>query len=102
MPWTGSVRRAWLAASASRRRKGLAEALLDGALDDFTSADLTHTSLADADLTGVRWSLSGTIWPPGTDVKALLARSEEVEPGGVLVITRRGMAWPPAGQAPAL
>ena len=82
--------------------EGLAEALLDGALDDFTSADLTHTSLADADLTGVRWSLPGTIWPPGTDVKALLARSEEVEPGGVLVITRRGMAWPPAGQAPAL
>jgi hypothetical protein len=82
---------------------GLAEALLDGALDDFTSADLTHTSLADADLTGVRWSLSGTIWPPGTDVKALLARSEEVEPGGgVLVVTRRGMVSPFAGQAPVL
>jgi hypothetical protein len=83
--------------------EGLAEALLDGAMDDFTSADLTHTSLADADLTGVRWSLSGTIWPPGTDVKALLARSEEVEPGGgVLVVTRRGIAWPFAGQAPVL
>jgi hypothetical protein len=74
----------------------LAMALLDGAMDDFTNADLTHISLADADLTGVRWSLPGTIWPPGTDVKALLARSEEVEPGGsVLVVTRRGIAWPP-------
>jgi hypothetical protein len=83
--------------------EGLAEALLDGALDDFTSADLAHTSLADADLTGVRWSLSGTIWPLGTDVKALLARSEEVEPGGgVLVVTRRGMVSPFAGQAPVL
>jgi hypothetical protein len=76
--------------------EGLAEALLDGAMDDFTSANLTCARLADADLTGVRWSLSGTIWPPDTDVKALLARSEEVEPGsGVLVVTRWGMAWPP-------
>jgi hypothetical protein len=50
---------------------GLADALLDGALDDFTSADLTHASLA---------------------------RSEEVEPdGGVLVVTRRGMVSPFAG-----
>lgn len=82
---------------------GLAVALLDGALDDFTSADLTHTNLADADLTGVRWSRSGTIWPPWTDVKALLARSEEVEPGGgVLVVTRRGMVSPFAGQPPVL
>lgn len=76
--------------------EGLAEALLDGAMDDFTSADLTYARVADADLTGVRWSLSGTIWPPETDVKALLARSEEAEPGGgVLVVKRRGMAWPP-------
>jgi hypothetical protein len=77
---------------------GLAEALLDGAMDDFTSADLTHASLADPDLTGVRWSLSGTIWPPETDVKALLARSEQTgTSGGVLVVTRRGMAWPLRG-----
>lgn len=76
--------------------EGLAEALLNGAMDDFTSADLTYASLASANLTGVRWSLPGTIWPPETDVKALLTRSEEVEPGGgVLVITHRGMAWPP-------
>lgn len=80
----------------------LAEALLDGAMDDFTNADLTCARLAGADLTGVRWSLPGTIWPLETDVSALLARSEEVEPGGgVLVVKRRGsargaiMAWPP-------
>jgi len=72
--------------------EGLAEVLLDGAMDDFTSADLTHASLAGADLTGVRWSLSGTTWPPETDVKALLARSEKVQTGGdVLVVKRR--AW---------
>ena len=75
--------------------KGLAEALLDGAADDFTSADLTRASLAGTDLTGMRWSLSGTTWPPGTNVKALLARSEHAGPGGALVITRRGMVWPP-------
>jgi len=45
--------------------EGLAKALADGALDDFTSADLTCASLADADLAGVRWSLTGTAWPPG-------------------------------------
>lgn len=85
------------------RTEGLAEALLDGALDDFTSADLTHAGLADADMTGVRWSLSGTVWPPGTEVKVLLTRSEEVEPGGgVFVVTRRGMVSPFAGQAPVL
>jgi hypothetical protein len=78
--------------------EGLVEALLDGAMDDFTSADLTYASLADPDLTGVRWSLSGTIWPAETDVKALLARSEKVgTSGGVLVVTRRGMAWPLRG-----
>ena len=27
-------------------------------MDDFTNSDLTHASLAGADLTGVRWSLS--------------------------------------------
>jgi hypothetical protein len=78
--------------------EGLTEALLDGAMDDFTSADLTYASLADPDLTGVRWSPSGTIWPPETDVKALLARSEKVGTGGgVLVVRRRGMAWPLRG-----
>ena len=75
--------------------QGLAEALLDGAMDDFTSADLTGADLAGTDLTGVRWSLSGTAWPPGTNVKKLLGRSEQAGPGGVLVITRRGMGWPP-------
>jgi hypothetical protein len=74
--------------------EGLVEALLDGAMDDFTSADLTYASLAGTDLTGVRWSLSGTTWPPGTSVKALIRRSEQAGPG-VLVLTRRGIMWPP-------
>jgi hypothetical protein len=74
--------------------EGLAEALLDGAMDDFTSADLTYASLAGTDLTGVRWSLSGTTWPPGTSVKGLIRRSEPAGPG-VLVLTRRGILWPP-------
>jgi hypothetical protein len=72
--------------------EGLARALQDGYLDDFTSSDLSCARLADTDLTGVRWSPSGTIWPPGTDVKAILNRSESAGPGsGVLVVTRRPM-----------
>jgi hypothetical protein len=74
--------------------EGLADALLDGAMDDFTSADLRYANLAGADLTGVRWSLSGTSWPPEINVKALLARSEQVKPG-VLIVIRRGMTWAP-------
>jgi hypothetical protein len=74
--------------------QGLADAVIDGALDDFTSADLTRARLADADLTGVRWSLTGTVWPPGTDIKALLARSETY-PGDVLVLRHRGTMWQP-------
>jgi hypothetical protein len=41
-----------------------------------------------------RWSLTGTAWLPGTDIRALLARSE-AQPGGVLVLTHRGMMWQP-------
>lgn len=74
--------------------QGLAAAVADGALDDFTSADLTSAGLADADLTGVRWSLTGTTWPQGTDIKALLARSQ-TQPDGVLEFSRRGMMWQP-------
>lgn len=74
---------------------GLAQALTDGVLDEFTSADLTCANLAQADLTGVRWSLTGTAWPPGTDIKALLARSE-IHPGDVLVLRHRGTMWQPS------
>jgi hypothetical protein len=69
----------------------LAAALLDGALDDFSQADLSGVDLADIGLVGVRWSLSGTNWPPGVDVEALMRQSEETGPGsGIYVITRRG------------
>ncbi len=71
--------------------EGLAAALLEGALDDFTRADLAHTDLTGRDLTGVRWSDWGTRWPPGTDVNQLQARSREVAPGtGVYVIASPG------------
>jgi hypothetical protein len=72
-----------------QRVDGLAAALLDGALDDFTHADLADVNLSGIDLTGVRWSEAGTVWPPRTDLQALRARSREVEPG-VYEITRRG------------
>jgi hypothetical protein len=73
---------------------GLAQALTDGALDDFTNADLSRASLADADLTGVCWSLTGTAWPPGTDIRALKARSQ-AQGGGVFAFGHRGMMWQP-------
>ncbi|MBO0820662.1 MAG: hypothetical protein J2P26_07405, partial [Nocardiopsaceae bacterium] len=70
---------------------GLAAALLDGVLDDFTDADLTAANLAETDLAGVRWSVSGTRWPSGTDVDALRARSREIAPDtGVFVVEAPG------------
>ena len=66
--------------------EGLAAALLAGALDDFTRADLAHTDLSGLDLTGMRWSDWGTTWPPGTDLDTLRAQSREIG-GGVYVIT---------------
>jgi hypothetical protein len=69
--------------------EGLAAALLEGALDDFTHADLASADLAYHDLIGIRWSEWGTTWPTGTDADALRARSREVVPGvGVYEITR--------------
>jgi hypothetical protein len=61
--------------------EGLAAALLEGALDDFTRADLSQADLTGLNLVGVRWSAAGTRWPPGTDVDALRARSRKVAPG---------------------
>jgi hypothetical protein len=70
---------------------GLTEALLNGALDDFSQADLSEVDLAHVVLIGVRWSVSGTRWPPSQDVEALIQESEETEPGsGVYVITYWG------------
>ena len=70
--------------------EGLPEAVLEGALDDFTNSDLTHASLVDADLTAVRWSLSGTIWPPGTDVKALQPGQKRSSPAAALSCSLAG------------
>jgi hypothetical protein len=72
-----------------RQVEGLAPALLAGALDDFTHADLARADLAGRDLTGVRWSDRGTTWPPGTDTGELRARSREIAPG-TYEITRPG------------
>lgn len=72
-----------------RQVEGLADALLEGALDDFTHADLTRTDLAGSDMTGIRWSDRGTTWPPGTDTDGLRARSQEIAPG-IYEITRPG------------
>jgi hypothetical protein len=71
-----------------RQLDGLATALLEGALDDFTQADLSLTDIAGCDLTGIRWSDQGTTWPPGTDTDELRARSQEIAPG-TYQITRR-------------
>jgi hypothetical protein len=64
-----------------RHVDGLAAALLDGVMDDFTRADLSRVDLTGLDLTGMRWSDSGTVWPVGTDVDELRARSKQVDSG---------------------
>lgn len=69
--------------------EGLSAALLEGALDDFTHADLSLTDLAGRDLTGIRWSDQGTTWPPGIDTDELRARSQEIAPG-IYEITHGG------------
>jgi hypothetical protein len=53
--------------------------------DDFTAADLSSADLSGVDLEEVRWSLTGTRWPSGTDIEHLQRQSREVE-DGVLVI----------------
>lgn len=83
-----------------RQVEGLAGVLLEGALDDFTVADLARTDLAGRDLTGIRWSDRGTTWPPGTDVDALRARSREVA-AGVYVVTSPGEIGKTLHEAPA-
>jgi hypothetical protein len=68
---------------------GLTDALFQGALDDFSQADLSEANVAQIDMAGVRWSVSKTRWPAGLDVGAVIERSEEVTPGsGVYVIKR--------------
>jgi hypothetical protein len=72
-------------------RYDLVAALLNGALDDFSQADLSGADLAHIGLAGVRWSVSGTRWPPGLDVEALIQQSEETEPGsGIYVVKDQG------------
>jgi hypothetical protein len=61
--------------------KGVAAALLDGALDDFTQADLSGVDLAGVDLAGVRWSEQGTRWPPELDLEKLRRNSLQTPPG---------------------
>lgn len=72
-----------------RQVEGLAAALLNGALDDFTHADLARADLTGRDLAGIRWSEQGTTWPPGTDTAELRARSQQIAPG-IYEITRPG------------
>lgn len=74
------------------RIEGLAAALLNGALDDFTQADLSHGDLAGVDLTGVRWSMR-TQWPSDVDRDAVLGRSRETTPR-IGDLCDRVSAWP--------
>lgn len=67
--------------------EGLASALLRGALDDFTQADLSNTDLSSVDLNGIRWSMS-TRWPSDIDRDDLLRRSTETMPrSGIYVLS---------------
>ncbi|MFF6957590.1 hypothetical protein [Streptomyces sp. NPDC008317] len=57
-------------------------------LDDFTVTDLTSVDLRGADLTAVRWTETGTRWPPGFDLADLRSRSDESPPGSAIYVVR--------------
>lgn len=60
---------------------------VDWFFNDFTESDLTRVTVHIKDLEGVRWSKTGTRWPPGLDTADLAARSEETAHGsGVYVV----------------
>ncbi|MEV5412215.1 sigma-70 family RNA polymerase sigma factor [Thermopolyspora sp. NPDC052614] len=61
-------------------------------LDDFTTSDLRTVVLTGVDLTGVRWSERGTLWPEDVDVEDLKARSEETPQGSGIYVIRSGSA----------
>lgn len=71
---------------------GLVHALRNGALDDFSYADLSEVeNLTLDDLAGVRWTLTGTLWPPTLDTSALKEQSSETKPGsGIYVVMTPG------------
>ena len=69
------------------RSRGLSRAILDGVLDDFTAADLSAANLKAARLSGMYWSVWGTLWPQTFDVERLKSVSREVDPGsGVYLV----------------
>ncbi|MFE4492461.1 hypothetical protein ACFRKD_08375 [Streptomyces niveus] len=61
-------------------------------LDDFTICDLRETDLGSIDLTGVRWSERGTLWPEAVDVEDLKIRSDEILAGSGVYVIRSGTA----------
>ncbi|MEU2625328.1 hypothetical protein ABZ642_45850 [Streptomyces sp. NPDC007157] len=75
-----------------RNRPAVDEVSLHALLDDFTTADLRDTDLADIDLSGVHWSEHTTRWPPAVDVEDLKTRSDETPPGTGTWIVRSGTA----------
>lgn len=48
----------------SHRELATSLTALEGAINDFTNADLSRLDLRDLDLNGVRWSSKTTRWPP--------------------------------------
>jgi len=67
--------------------EGIADALLNHALDDFTNADVTEVGMTDSDLPGIHWS-EQTGWPAEIDMSDLRRRSTEDPPGsGTYVVS---------------
>ncbi|MGW2747076.1 hypothetical protein [Streptomyces sp. NPDC001450] len=61
-------------------------------VNDFTTSDLRAVPLDGVDLDGVRWSETGTRWPPVVDVEDLKARSEESPAHSGIWVVRSGTA----------
>jgi hypothetical protein len=61
-------------------------------INDFTMADLRAVDLDGVNLAGVRWSETGTQWPPAVDVQELKSRSEETPPHSGIWVVQSGTA----------
>ncbi len=87
--WTKGVKKT-LSEMLGRDLSALDMNLVDRFLHDFTTSNLRNADLRGISLDGVRWSMTGTQWPPDVDVEALKSRSVETPAGSGTWTVRPG------------
>ncbi|GAB2910008.1 hypothetical protein [Streptomyces mayteni] len=68
----------------------ITESSAEAFLNDFTTSDLRNANLAESDLSGIRWSEIGTLWPPMVNLADLKSRSEEIPTRSGVYVVRPG------------